>query len=113
MTFAEQMRDTITEQNWHKGGIANQDKTRFCLYGHMRVRMCGGNSHAIWHFQGGDPEEYIFLLHRVIAELYPWAVGGWLMSQFQLTPLGLIVWFNDHYAEWEQIRVVLEKAAAG
>ena len=107
MDIAERMRDKVTRDNWIQDCMFNYLDTpalSACLVGHY-ILLSGGD------VLSGIATPYILRLHEVIGEQYPEAVDAWLKDYYP-SPVDLIFFFNDKIATFEDIQVVLEKAAA-
>lgn len=117
MNIYEQALGNLTEQNWAKNKLFDNDGNR-CLAGHLMYAQYGRYVH--WsELPDLNVEDFALVLHKIIAGQYPEVVDrwlGWLGDQEEeasiLTPIGLVTFFNDDCASYSDIRTVLEKASA-
>lgn len=99
MTDITELMKQLTEDTWTKGVMI--DRTgRTCLVG--RYMICAGlNLSDLDLIDRLNKSDYLFQLHKVIAEQYPEVVDGWLASNdddyacHELDITGLITYFND------------------
>ena len=114
MNIYEQALGNLTEENWAKGLLYDVHGNR-CLAGHL-VHMLHGRDMHWSELPDLNVEDFALVLHKIIAGQYPEAVDAWLANSEThviLSKIGLVTFFNDYYASYDDIRTVLEKAAAG
>ena len=111
MNIYEQALSNLTENNWAKKQLFDNDGNR-CLAGHVMYAQYGRDM-KWYEVPDLNVEDFAPVLHKIIAGQYPEVVDNWLArGDAALTLIGLVTLFNDYYASYDDIHMVLEKAAA-
>lgn len=113
MNIYEQALGNLTEDNWIKGQLHNNNNGR-CIAGHVCYARYGQDMH--WsQLPDLNNEDFALVLHKIVAEQYPDVVDAWLAGKPEdvvFSPIGLVTFFNDEHATYADVRAVLEKAAS-
>lgn len=130
MNIFEKILDDLSEDNWTTGALYRPESGRRCVGGHVLMALglpvCTSGGANLVAEENEDAREAVMTLHQIISREYPEVTELWLAgvgtmhsTAYQLTPWGLVIYFNDKVwrekdgrSPYEHVRSVLEKAAA-